>query len=95
MVSLSELTLSPPLRPLEFSNVCRAFAEALVAGDHQPSDCTVMSADDIEAVAGFLGVDAGEANKRVARLLCAGGSDVAALDAALASVPDWIAERLS
>ena len=52
---------------------CRAFAEAVVAGDHQPSDCTVMSSDDIEEVANYLGVDAGEANKRVARLLCAGG----------------------
>lgn len=52
---------------------CRAFAEAVVAGKHQPSDCTVMSADDIEDVANFLGVEAGEANKRVARLLCAGG----------------------
>jgi ferredoxin len=28
-------------------------------------------------VAGYLGVDAGEANKRVARLLCAGGKDEA------------------
>ena len=52
---------------------CRAFAEALVGGDQQPSDCTVMSPDDVEDVAAYLGVDAGEANKRVARLLCAGG----------------------
>lgn len=56
---------------------CRAFAEALVAGKQQPSDCTVMGAEDIEDVAAFLGVDAGEANKRVARLLCAGGKNEA------------------
>ena len=56
---------------------CRAFAEALVGGDQQPSDCTVMSPDDVEDVAAYLGVDAGEANKRVARLLCAGGNDEA------------------
>ena len=56
---------------------CRAFAEALVAGEQQPSDCTVMSPDDVEDVAAYLGVDAGEANKRVARLLCAGGKDEA------------------
>ena len=31
---------------------CRAFAEALVSGDHQPSDCTVMSPDAVEDVAG-------------------------------------------
>ena len=56
---------------------CRAFAEALVAGSHQPSDCTVMGPDDREDIAAYLGVDAGEANKRVARLLCAGGKDEA------------------
>jgi RnfABCDGE-type electron transport complex B subunit len=56
---------------------CRAFAEAVVAGTQQPSDCTVMAAEDVEDVAGYLGVDAGEASKRVARLLCAGGKDEA------------------
>jgi len=56
---------------------CRAFAEALVSGAEQPSGCTVMGPDDIEDVAGFLGVDAGEATKRVARLLCAGGKNEA------------------
>jgi len=57
---------------------CRAFAEGLVNGKFQPSGCTVMGADDIDEVAGYLGVDAGEASKRVARLLCAGGKDEAA-----------------
>lgn len=56
---------------------CRAFAEALVAGRVQPATCTVMGPGDIAEVAEYLGVEAGEANKRVARLLCAGGSDVA------------------
>jgi ferredoxin len=36
-----------------------------------------MSKADVEDAAAFLGVEAGAANKRVARLLCAGGSDVA------------------
>ena len=56
---------------------CRAFAEALIAGTVPPASCTVMSPDDREDVAALLGVDAGEAEKRVARLLCAGGTDVA------------------
>ena len=56
---------------------CRAFAEAIIAGTIPPASCTVMSPDDIQDVAGFLGVDAGAAVKRVARLLCAGGSNVA------------------
>lgn len=57
---------------------CRAFAEAAVAGKVKPSGCTVMGAEDVADVASYLGVDAGEANKRVARLLCAGGKDEAA-----------------
>jgi electron transport complex protein RnfB len=57
---------------------CRAFAEALVTGKEKPSGCTVMGAEDISDVASYLGVDAGAANKRVARLLCAGGKDEAA-----------------
>jgi Na+-translocating ferredoxin:NAD+ oxidoreductase subunit B len=56
---------------------CRAFAELLVKGEVQPATCTVMGEADREDVAAFLGVAAGEANKRVARLLCAGGLDVA------------------
>ncbi|HKG91990.1 MAG TPA: (Fe-S)-binding protein [Gemmatimonadaceae bacterium] len=60
---------------------CRAFAEHVVAGKAQPAGCTVMDADGVAAVAAYLGVDAGSARKRVARLLCAGGSDVAAQQA--------------
>ncbi len=56
---------------------CRAFAEGVVGGDIAPAECTVASELDREDIANFLGVDAGEAEKKVARLLCAGGSDVA------------------
>ena len=56
---------------------CRAFAEATVQGAVKPAQCTVMSPDMREEVATYLGVDAGAANKRVARLMCAGGCDVA------------------
>jgi Na+-translocating ferredoxin:NAD+ oxidoreductase RNF subunit RnfB len=56
---------------------CRAFAEAAVAGQVAPAKCTVMSDDARADVASYLGVDAGSESKRVARLLCAGGSDVA------------------
>jgi Na+-translocating ferredoxin:NAD+ oxidoreductase RNF subunit RnfB len=56
---------------------CRAFAEAAVKGEVAPAGCTVMGADDRDDVAALLGVAAGEANKKVARLLCAGGTDVA------------------
>lgn len=56
---------------------CRAFAEAVVGGTQQPSGCTVMGPDDRQEVADYLGVEAGEATKRVARLLCAGGRNEA------------------
>jgi Na+-translocating ferredoxin:NAD+ oxidoreductase RNF subunit RnfB len=56
---------------------CRAFAELAVAGRVQPAGCNVADADGVAAIARYLGVDAGQANKRVARLLCAGGSNVA------------------
>ncbi len=56
---------------------CRSFAEGLVGGAAQPAKCTNMNPEGIQAVADYLGVEAGEAVKRVARLLCAGGCDVA------------------
>jgi len=56
---------------------CRAFAEALIDGQIQPATCTVMGPDQVTDMASYLGVDAGEVTKRVARLLCAGGCDVA------------------
>jgi Na+-translocating ferredoxin:NAD+ oxidoreductase RNF subunit RnfB len=56
---------------------CRAFAEKLVAGKRTPSGCTVNSPEGIIAIAELLGVDAGESEKRVARLHCAGGKSQA------------------
>ena len=52
---------------------CAPFAELVVKGTIQPSKCTVASADMIDDIADFLGVDAGEQEKLVARLHCAGG----------------------
>jgi Na+-translocating ferredoxin:NAD+ oxidoreductase RNF subunit RnfB len=56
---------------------CRGFAEAVIAGELKPASCSVSSADVHAEIASYLGVDVGQANKRVARLLCAGGRDVA------------------
>ncbi len=52
---------------------CRAFATKLLANEKQPGQCTVSSAEGIELIAEFLGVDPGGEEKRVARLRCAGG----------------------
>jgi len=56
---------------------CRPFAEALVQGETLPGKCTVSSEDGREQIAGFLGVDVGAEEKQVARLACAGGTNVA------------------
>ncbi len=56
---------------------CRAFAQGLIDGRVVPAACTVMGDDDVVDVAAYLGIAAGEAERMVARLLCAGGSDVA------------------
>ncbi len=55
---------------------CRPFAEALVKGAVDPGQCTVGSADEIQAIAEYLNVEVGEHEKRVARLACAGGRHV-------------------
>ena len=52
---------------------CLQFAEKLVSGEVDPSQCTVGTAESIEQIAEFLQVDAGRAEKLVARLRCGGG----------------------
>jgi len=56
---------------------CRAFAEALVTNEALPGKCTVSSEENRAAIASYLGVDVGAEEKRVARLACAGGTNVA------------------
>ena len=56
---------------------CRAFAEKAVAGQVQPSQCTPAGAETSQMIADYLGVDVGNTEKRVARLHCAGGTNVA------------------
>ncbi|MEQ8335842.1 MAG: RnfABCDGE type electron transport complex subunit B [Cyclobacteriaceae bacterium] len=56
---------------------CRPFAEALVGGKILPGKCTVSSTEGVEAIAEYLGVALGAEDKQVARLACAGGTNVA------------------
>lgn len=56
---------------------CRPFAEALIKGDVQPAQCTVNNSEVNGDIADYLGIDAGDIEKRVARLACAGGTHVA------------------
>ena len=65
---------------------CRPFAEALVAGKTQPAKCTVSSPEGLQAIADYLGVEAGTQEKVVARLACAGGINVARMRARYAGL---------
>jgi Na+-translocating ferredoxin:NAD+ oxidoreductase RNF subunit RnfB len=56
---------------------CRPFAEALVSGAALPGKCTVSTDAGRERIATYLGVALGAEEKRVARLACAGGTNVA------------------
>ena len=56
---------------------CLGLAEAIVDGAALPGKCTVMTEDERESLAQFLGVEAGTEEKVVARLACAGGNNVA------------------
>jgi len=56
---------------------CRAFAAALVAGAAAPAACTVSDDAGRARIAAYLGIAVGAVEKRVARLACAGGSNVA------------------
>jgi len=52
---------------------CLPFAEKLVTGEVDPGECTVSTDDNLEQIAEYLNVDAGRAEKLVARLSCGGG----------------------
>jgi RnfABCDGE-type electron transport complex B subunit len=56
---------------------CRGFAEKVVIGDVVPAQCTVSSPQQRQDIADLLGVAAGNVEKKVARLACAGGKHVA------------------
>ena len=56
---------------------CRPFAESLIKGDVLPGKCTVSPDEARGQNAEFLGVDVGAEEKRVARVACAGGTNVA------------------
>ncbi len=54
---------------------CHAFAEGVVEEGINPAKCTVNSEENILKIADFLGVEASKEEKRIARLLCAGGKN--------------------
>ena len=66
---------------------CRAFAEALVQQKAMPVQCTVSSDAVKSRIAQFIGIEVGEQEQRVARLACAGGTNVAHRQALYTGLP--------
>ena len=73
---------------------CRAFAEALVGGGAAPAACTVSDDAGRARIAAYLGIAVGTAVKRVARLACAGGRNVARRHAHYSGPPSCRAAAL-
>ncbi|MDH5381117.1 MAG: RnfABCDGE type electron transport complex subunit B [Cyclobacteriaceae bacterium] len=73
---------------------CRLFAEALVSGDVLPGKCSVSAEQDRVEIADFLGVNLGSEEKRVARLACNGGTNVAINRANYTGIPTCQASAL-
>jgi len=53
---------------------CSAAAESIVTGDATPAICPVCNEDSRKQIFHLLGMDAEEAEPRVARMLCGGGT---------------------
>lgn len=73
---------------------CRAFAEKVVALEVAPAKCSVGGPQGATKVAQYLGIDAGQEEKKVARLLCAGGCEEAIQAADYAGYPSCRAAAL-
>ncbi|MGD8830083.1 MAG: (Fe-S)-binding protein [Pseudomonadales bacterium] len=73
---------------------CRSFAQALLAGTARPAECTVSSPSEKIRIAELLGVEVGRAERRVARLACAGGANVARLTARYVGEPTCAAAAI-
>ncbi len=70
---------------------CRPFAQALVEGAVAPGKCSVSSIEGLEEIAAYLGIAVGEQTRIVARLACAGGSNVARSRARYQGAPSCLA----
>jgi len=56
---------------------CLSFARTLIDQKNNPVGCVVLNPEGVEALSTLLNVEAGSAVRKVARVFCQGGSDVA------------------
>ncbi len=53
---------------------CSAFAEALLHGDAEPSECPVNDSDAVQRICGLLGMEYGQREPKIAVVKCGGDS---------------------
>lgn len=73
---------------------CANFAENVVTGKAKVNGCPVATTETVEAVAEIMGVEAGAGVRLVARVLCQGGFDEAAVKAEYLGIRSCLAAHL-
>jgi len=73
---------------------CADFAKAVVSGKMAPSKCPVSSSDQVSAIAQALGIEAGEAFKQKAVVLCGGDREQTMRLASYNGVIDYVSASL-
>jgi len=74
---------------------CKSFAENVVKGNVEITDCTVASQDAIQEIADIMGVEAGTSEPKVARVMCRGGAYETAKKAEYAGAESCLAVNLA
>jgi len=52
---------------------CSGFAEAVAEGKVSPEKCAMITTENLKKICSLLGIQAGEKEKKVARVFCFGG----------------------
>ena len=74
---------------------CAAFAEAIVKGAAEISGCPVNTADGVEEIGEIMGIEATAGEKMIARVLCSGGVNEAAIKAEYRGIRSCLAAHIS
>ena len=73
---------------------CAKFAEEVVLNDIEISDCTVAIQSEIDEIAEIMGVEVEAAERKIARVMCQGGTYETAVKADYAGIESCLAANL-
>jgi len=73
---------------------CADFAKSVVAGENPPSKCPVASQEQVAAIAKALGIEAGDAVKKVAVVFCGGDHNQEKVQTLYNGVSDCVSASL-